>query len=372
MSKLNSYDCGIHRGPGAVARFSSACIVTPGSANDFEALSSMYGQINELSTSSQIKEVIRSHSEKLQIFAAVVVDGDSATAFRRGAMDIEVGGTQLDFQPGAEEQTIHPFVDGSRIEIFATEATTRGPVAPYNLTTGIVPGAGISMTPAEFDKYPNAASTDTETTPDQEVSDVGAILQSDIDPQDETDNGDVVMEPDESDDSTDESLDQASQDDSEAIDEAFHNIVLAEMPSTELPPLAEITAKNNPIDSTGFIIFDDGMTYGLNRSYTIGRNPETGEGFEPLKISTGNETISRNHATISVDGPRVSITDLGSTNGTFIWNAVNQAWNQLEPNSSVDIEPGTTVALGRRAFVFEGVQSDPRSYEEPHEMPIKD
>ncbi len=364
MSKLNYYDCGIHRGAGAVARFSSACIVTPGSDNDFEALASMFGQINELSTSAQVSEVIRAHLNRLTVFAALVVDGDSATAFRRGSMEIEVGGVQLEFLPGAEEHTISPFIDGSRIEIFATGSESPGPVAPYNLTTGIAPGAGISMTPAEFDKYPTSNdSASGVDLPVQEAAAANTVLA--VDDQEETDSGytQMVEEP---------AAEQVEVSPEQEAAEDFHNVVLSELPSNELPPLAEVTAKNAPIDSAGFIIFDDGMTYGLNRSYTIGRNPESEEGFEPLKISTGNETISRNHATLTIDGSQVSVSDLGSTNGTFIWNAVNQAWNQVEPNSTIKIEPGTTVALGRRAFVFEGVDSDPRSYQEPYEMPIKE
>lgn len=368
MSKLNYYDCGIHRGAGAVARFSSACIVTPGSENDFDALASMYRQINEHSTSEQISKVLRAHMDKLKVFAALVVDGDSATAFRRGAMEIEVGGAQLEFLPGAEEQIITPFIDGSRIEIFATESDSRGPVAPYNLTTGIAPGAGISMTPAEFDKYPGATN-DTPNVSAQAQDESAIAPMANIDPQEITDAGDaevveeLIKQP---------VAEQEVENEADQTDDSFHSVVLAELPSNELPPLAEMTAKNTPIDSAGFIIFDDGMTYGLNRSYAIGRNPEADDGYEPLKISTGNETISRNHATLTIDGSEVSVADLGSTNGTFIWNAVNQAWNQVESNTPVKIEPGTTVALGRRAFVFEGVDSDPRSYQEPYEMPIKE
>lgn len=112
-----------------------------------------------------------------------------------------------------------------------------------------------------------------------------------------------------------------------------------------------------PRPTLGFIVFDNGSTYGLDRSYVVGREP--GQILElnvaPLAIHDDNETLSRRHAEIRLVGWDVHIVDLGSTNGTFVWDVSFERWNQIAPNTPVLLSPGDTVALGRRTFVFESV-----------------
>ncbi|MDH3293405.1 MAG: FHA domain-containing protein, partial [Acidimicrobiia bacterium] len=112
-----------------------------------------------------------------------------------------------------------------------------------------------------------------------------------------------------------------------------------------------------PRPTLGFIVFDDGASFGLDRSYVIGREPSASVDAEAelLVIHDNNDTLSRTHAELRLDGWTVQIVDLGSTNGTYIWDTQNDRWNQLTPNHPIELQSGETVALGRRTFVFESV-----------------
>ena len=112
-----------------------------------------------------------------------------------------------------------------------------------------------------------------------------------------------------------------------------------------------------PRPTLGFIVFDDGATFGLDRSYVIGREPVPTDGSdaELLVLHDNNETLSRTHAELTLSDWSVQLVDLNSTNGTYIWDATFERWNQLAPGHPVELTSGDTVALGRRTFVFESV-----------------
>ncbi len=112
-----------------------------------------------------------------------------------------------------------------------------------------------------------------------------------------------------------------------------------------------------PRPTLGFIVFDDGSTFGLDRSYVIGREPVPAEGSNAqlLVLSENNETLSRTHAELRLEDWMVQLLDLGSTNGTYVWDQTFERWNQLAPGHLVELSSGDTVALGRRTFVFESV-----------------
>ncbi len=107
----------------------------------------------------------------------------------------------------------------------------------------------------------------------------------------------------------------------------------------------------------GFIVFDDGATFGLDRSYVIGREPVRADGTNAqlLVLHDNNETLSRTHAELQLSDWTVQLVDLNSTNGTYIWDQTFERWNQLAPGHPVELNSGDTVALGRRTFVFESV-----------------
>ncbi len=112
-----------------------------------------------------------------------------------------------------------------------------------------------------------------------------------------------------------------------------------------------------PRPTLGFIVFDDGSSFGLDRSYVIGREPKVSgdSSAELLTVHDNNDTLSRTHAELRLTGWTVQLFDMESTNGTYIWDATNERWNQLTPGHPVELRSGETVALGRRTFVFESV-----------------
>lgn len=107
----------------------------------------------------------------------------------------------------------------------------------------------------------------------------------------------------------------------------------------------------------GFLVFDDGATFALDRSYVIGREPEVepGSPLAPLTADDNEHTVSRSHAELVLDDWDLTIADLGSTNGTFVWDAGRSDWQRVLPNRPVVVPPGTSVAVGRKTFVYEPV-----------------
>lgn len=107
----------------------------------------------------------------------------------------------------------------------------------------------------------------------------------------------------------------------------------------------------------GFLVFDDGATFALDRSYVIGREPSVGLGsmLAPLTADDNEHTVSRSHAELVLDGWDVTVADLGSTNGTFVWRGDRREWERVLPNRPAAVPPGTSVAVGRKTFVYEPV-----------------
>ena len=104
------------------------------------------------------------------------------------------------------------------------------------------------------------------------------------------------------------------------------------------------------------MVFDDGTTFTLDRSYLIGREPEPDDTSLTALVATDvDQTVSRSHAELVLDDWDVSLCDLGSTNGTFVWRVDQQRWEPVLPNRPVAITAGTRVAVGRRTFVYEAL-----------------
>ncbi len=105
----------------------------------------------------------------------------------------------------------------------------------------------------------------------------------------------------------------------------------------------------------GFLVFDNGATYALDRDYVAGRAPDVSgtHAASPLTILDDELSVSGTHARIDLSGWDVVLHDLGSTNGTFIWDAAHRQWNHVPPNTPTILAPGSTAAFGRQTFVFE-------------------
>lgn len=106
----------------------------------------------------------------------------------------------------------------------------------------------------------------------------------------------------------------------------------------------------------GFLVFDDGATFALDRSYLIGREPSAAESdLAPLTADDTEHTVSRSHAELLLDGWDLTVADLGSTNGTFVWDNDRREWERVLPNQPRVVAPGSSVAVGRKTFVYEPV-----------------
>lgn len=112
-----------------------------------------------------------------------------------------------------------------------------------------------------------------------------------------------------------------------------------------------------PRPTLGFLVFDDGSTFALDRSYCVGREPviAADRDLAPLVLPDDRHSVSRSHAELVLDGWDLIVHDLGSTNGTFVWNADHQQWTQVVQGQPVIVAPGTSVAIGRKVFVYEPV-----------------
>ena len=71
------------------------------------------------------------------------------------------------------------------------------------------------------------------------------------------------------------------------------------------------------------LLTDDGSVFQLDRDYIVGREPSLDGSVasgksRPLRIADDSGIVSRVHAKVQLDGWRVTITDLGSANGTRV------------------------------------------------------
>jgi pSer/pThr/pTyr-binding forkhead associated (FHA) protein len=106
----------------------------------------------------------------------------------------------------------------------------------------------------------------------------------------------------------------------------------------------------------GVLLGDDGNVYRLDGDYVIGREPTTLPGnARPLVLSGNTSGVSRHHARITVARSRVFVTDLGSTNGTFLLLPHADRPRLVAAGESVDIPPGTQIMLAKRSFYYESL-----------------
>ena len=115
---------------------------------------------------------------------------------------------------------------------------------------------------------------------------------------------------------------------------------------------------NGPRPSLGVIVLDDGSTFSLDSAYVVGRSPESAEDVRtgrarPLVMSDEHSLISRAHVRLGLRDWEVVVTDLGSANGTSLWNTGDPAWTRLQPNQGVVLGGGGRLTLGRRTMVYE-------------------
>ncbi len=377
MSNINFCEGQIHRGAGIVARWPGiALVIAKRQKNDHEAIAELFTTLGNNPEPQQLADIIEPHLDSIISLGYVAHTFNGLEAYVTGPIQIVVDGKIAVIGP--DESVTQTTIDypSQQLTIVSVQAPNSEPVIPYDLRHGVAPGGALTLTNfADVQQFPDLV--DTAIAKKHHAKVVEEEMQSSIDtvaPQiqqseDETQYKSVLMP-------TVNPLD-------------LRPLPIADQGSNELDiGRVEVTGIlcprshfNNPKASfcmicgvsmahlthdpvlgprptLGFIIFDDGATFGLSRSYAIGRNPDKPDdpSVEVLRLYEDNETISRDHAWISLDDWSVKIVDKGSTNGTFIWDEPNQTWDQLNVDEPVEIVSGTTIALGRRAFVYESVE----------------
>jgi pSer/pThr/pTyr-binding forkhead associated (FHA) protein len=105
-------------------------------------------------------------------------------------------------------------------------------------------------------------------------------------------------------------------------------------------------APDEPAVEARFFLVGEDQRYPLPDGETI-----AGRGEVALRISDG--FISRSHARFTVAEGSVTVTDLGSANGTFV------AGERLEPNVPAELTTGTAFTLGQTELVLEAAEEAP-------------
>ena len=104
--------------------------------------------------------------------------------------------------------------------------------------------------------------------------------------------------------------------------------------------------------------FDDGMVVTVDEDLVLGRRPDGHElvisgNARPVPIADTQNVLSSAHAAIQRAGRDVTLTDLGSLNGTHVAGPEATEWTQLEPGVSHPLSDGDRLLLGWTVITFE-------------------
>jgi pSer/pThr/pTyr-binding forkhead associated (FHA) protein len=75
----------------------------------------------------------------------------------------------------------------------------------------------------------------------------------------------------------------------------------------------------------------------------VGRSPKS-------DLVVDHQTVSRQHATIKLEGEQFYLYDMGSTNGTFV--------EGRQIHEPVALEDGMTISFGEKAFILKLIPLD--------------
>jgi hypothetical protein len=392
----------IHRGLGVVARWPDIALVVPSDSAHDALVDEMFATLGPNPTSQSIIRAINSllSEQRLRSVGMIVEATGGPMAVAYGPVEVlSDGKLVITGVSGIQKQQLSH--SAGKLTIRAANLSKAAePVPPFDLRRGVAPGAGLSLItipgaspPALDDRARSGVASpepvamaptgdpsgpaanvaeyeppseghegigsDPHHSPFRSVVLIGASAPRRLPPLPiaaHSDNGDDAAEA-----TIETSPVQPGRVEVEGIlcsRGHFNNpqsayCMVCGMSLLHLTPHRVV----RPRPTLGFIVFDDGASFGLDRSYVIGREPSaaTNTEAELLVIHDNNDTLSRNHAELRLDGWTVQIVDLGSTNGTYIWDTQSDRWNQLTANHPIELQSGETVALGRRTFVFESV-----------------
>jgi pSer/pThr/pTyr-binding forkhead associated (FHA) protein len=146
------------------------------------------------------------------------------------------------------------------------------------------------------------------------------------------------------------------------------------MPEPPIDEAAAFTPEMTPPASSASIVLkrsgaETDISFSVNPPAVIGRfDPTVG----PIDIDLGGlpegTYISRRHAKIDLENGVYTLTDQGSSNGSFTLGA-----SDFERHDSFELHDGTEFALGNARFVFhcsEAAHAEPPAADaDPHDVP---
>jgi FHA domain len=107
---------------------------------------------------------------------------------------------------------------------------------------------------------------------------------------------------------------------------------------------------DGPRPALGVIVAANGSTYTVDRDYTVGRHPDPADG---QVVVVEDERVSRRHARLTRSGWDLVVTDLNSSNGTYVKNPGWHDWMRVTPGLSMVVEPRGQIGMGSQIIVFE-------------------
>ena len=129
--------------------------------------------------------------------------------------------------------------------------------------------------------------------------------------------------------------------------------------SAPLAQSGESTAFWRPEPAAAPVLrFDDGMVVTVDEDLVLGRRPDghdlvTSGSARPVPIADTQNVLSSAHAAIQRAGREVSLTDLGSLNGTHVAGPEATEWTQPEPGVSHPLSDGDRLLLGWTVITFD-------------------
>jgi hypothetical protein len=325
---VSGFRVAVAPGFGVIARWPDAVLIATGLT---EAIDLMLGSPElglDADASGLADAVRRAPREGIDGLVLVVFDGETANATVVGAGRLTVDGAEAG---GA-------IVDGVRTSTFhRPREMWAGPVqgvpgGMFDLRVGIVPGSGVRIVLEGVEEEPpvfEAIELGPETVALRAPLPVAADRAEEV-------TAPLVMGV-------------------RCVRGHFNNPVARYCQVCGISMLQQTAALVEGRRPTlGFVVFDDGSTYALDRGYRIGREPGAGgHDWAPIYIEDVDHTVSRSHAELRLDGWDVVLEDLGSTNGTKLWEPSTRTWSRIPASAPVVLQPGAQVSVGSRIFVFE-------------------
>lgn len=126
-----------------------------------------------------------------------------------------------------------------------------------------------------------------------------------------------------------------------------------------MPREQTVILVNGPRPPLGLLVVDDGTTVSIDHDLVIGRDPMSHEDVRsglarPMTLTDETLSLSRQHARLVLQDWTVSVTDLNSSNGTWLNRSADpQDWSRVEPGTLVEMRATDRLRIGGRVIQVE-------------------